>query len=433
MKTTLKIIIIFVILVFIVSCAKEKEITSVDIVIYSPELNEIIQLPDTVSVQFDVTLDKPIEYIRISIDNKDLTPLSKREFIYPEGNSYAGDVNMPIDILPSQVKHPPFTVHFAISDFNKVHHYYMVIELINKEITFKGALFIESKPLNKLDLRFFDAEQQNIRSMNIDGNHSVSAASPYQEISFVATTVPFLVTAINLTTEENIWYKEPQLPYPKTTGLAAYDNIIYISSEIGRVIGLTIQDGSQVFTTLVKKDTIPQNIAITEKYVFTNCNLRNSNNKVWTSYYKETGSSYLTYPTEFETVEMFAKNDNKVIIFGNSDSTGRITLFDVELNTIEDSWSIENLIINNVCKVDLSTYLFSCGNKIYTYNTDYQNHEFVYIMDNIIVDLQYEILSKTIYAGTIYRTDLISFLENTLQTSINSSNELNAIKLIYGY
>ena len=69
--------------VLLSSCSKESSNTQAVVNIISPQLFELYTIPDTVEVDFEVISKSPINYIRISIDNINLVPLTNQAYIYP--------------------------------------------------------------------------------------------------------------------------------------------------------------------------------------------------------------------------------------------------------------------------------------------------------------------------------------------------------------
>lgn len=414
-------------------CSKDSDPASVEIIVTNPQINSKIQAPDTIKVEFQVTLNKPIEYIRVSIDNNNMIPLTKREFIYPETNSFSGSVQLILDILTNQVKAPPYNLHIAVSDYNEIHHHYTEVDINNSEIIFKGPVLISTKPVNTIVLNIYNSSLIEKEEMSIDGNFLLSESSTSDDMLFIATKVPELVTSIDPVKGEIIWKKDPQLPYPETTGLTAFENNLYISTSIGRVLGVSVHDATTNFLTQVKPDTIPNNVAVTEDYVFTDCGRRSSNNKIWISYYRSTGSYYLRYPNDLNTMNLFSLNNNRILIFANnSSSRGNVVHFDIESNEIQNNF-LSNIRFDKVCQVDNSEYLISENNRVYHYDSYSNNITAVYTSSDSIVDLKYEYITKSIIVSNSDKAIFISFPNYNQTAILPVSTNLVSTELIYGY
>lgn len=432
MKILFQIIAILFIYNIISSCSKHDELSEVSIEIIAPNKGDAIQLPDNVQVELIATSNKPIEYIRISIDNKNLTPLSDRIFIYPTGSNYSGTVDLFLETLPEIVRVPPYLIHIAINDFSEVHHFYQEINLVMEEVRFKGLLSCEERSVVGLTINLYNDQNNLLNSLQIDGNFLASTADNNSNY-FLSTNTPELVRGIDMQEGEIIWQKDPQLPYPETSHMYIDGSSLYLSTAIGRIVGVRANDGSQFFTTLVKPDTIPNHLTATEKFLFASCSMRKSNNLIWTSYYKETGSNYYQYPTEFETVSLFPDGNDKAIIFCNKDDIGNIVLFDIESNQIESSFQLNDIKINKVDRVDPFRYFISNNNSVFLFDLTDNSIHVVYESSDSIVDLKYEKINQKIYISTSLKIDIISFSNFIPVGSISSSNKLVAIELIYGY
>ena len=413
------------------SCSKDKQITETDVEIFSPLLNELLFLPDTIMVEFSASQNKPIEYIRISIDNGNHVPLTKHIFINPTNNTYTGKIDLLMDKLSEVTTLPPYYIHIVVGDFSDVRHYYHEIKLQNNELKYTGFVTIEEKPINLVEIKFHNTDYERYSLSELSGIYSGSAKSDFSEQIYISTQVPELVTAIDIHTGEQLWHKEPQLPYPEFTGLYSGDNKLYLSTAIGRIIGLSENEGSTIFTTPVLKDTIPRNIISTENYVFADFTLRTSNKKVWTSFYKPTGIKFLWYPTDYNTIKIFPQIGNKAIIFTNKDGLGRIILFDIESNIIKDLITIDNHKIDNVCELESGQFLITDKTSIYSFNLLHQTDSWVYETTDSIRDIDFEEKTGSIFIATSNKVEVVGYPNYSNIKDLSGFNNLKSIELLY--
>ena len=61
------------------SCNKDEKVSEPVVEIFNPEYQQQFLLPDTIDVRFSVNHNKPIEYIRISIVNYNMIPISDQK------------------------------------------------------------------------------------------------------------------------------------------------------------------------------------------------------------------------------------------------------------------------------------------------------------------------------------------------------------------
>ncbi len=434
MKLILKLVSLILISWILYSCAKNIKINEPIVEIYSPVFKQQYLLPDTVYVSFRVEHNKPVEYIRISIDDKNIIPVSNQEFLYPEGNNYEGDLYLPVSLLAEDISIPPYYFHVVVSDFSEINHTYREISLLNKEIKYNGCFLIGKSGINMLNINYFDHKFQQKLTTSTNGNYSGSGISANANMIYLITNTPDLVRAISCDKVNIIWSKEPQLPYPEFNSVLVENKLTYFSTAIGRIIGLTNDEGIQIFTTPVLPDSIPINICSTTDYLVSDFSLRKSNSKAWVSFYKKTGNKFQVFPTNYETVSMYGGNNNNLItLFCNKNSIGSIIQYDIVHNNIETKLELNNIEIHRTCEIDENNFLFSSNGELFQFNKDNQSYVKIKDVDDTIVDLKFDNLNDRLFVLHPNRVDIYSYTGFTKITTIESTNLLKGIELKFGY
>jgi len=404
------------------------------VVIYSPDYKEVYMLPEIINIDFSIEHTKLLEYVRVSIDNSEMIAISSQQYFYPEGNSFTDEINIPVDNIPDESISPPYYVHIAVGDFTEVNHTYLEIELINSNSDYKGCYIIGKHEVNMLNIEYFNKEFEKEYSFEIDGNYSDSDVSERSNMLIIATSKPEYTRAFNCNDGKQEWKKQPQLPYPEFNKVVADNNMVYLSTEIGRIMGVTSDEGTQVYNTTILRDTIPENICITNDYIIADFRLRNSNSKIWASFYKSTGSKYHVLTTNFNTVELFGiTNENKMVAFCNNNNSGEIITFDVANNIIESSNYIENKEIHHSSKLDDNNYLFTSNSTIYHFNL--QDNLVTALTETVddIIDIKYNYINNQVIISTINKVEVFSYPEFSLISTIDIPYTVKAVELLYGY
>ncbi len=416
------------------SCTKEKTYNEPVIEIYSPNLEQEYLLPNSININCNIEHNKPIEYIRLSIDNKNMISISQQIFLSPSSNYLTIDTSLTIEILSSETMQPPYYVHIVVGDLIEDNHYYREIVLHNGQLDFLGYFFISKHGVNTQNICYYNSLFQNEYSFETMGNYNASGISTYSSSLVISSSIPDLTIAYNSLDGNISWIKEPQLPYPKFNKIAVDNNIVYISTEIGRIIGLDSREGTQVFSTPVLPDSVPYNICLTKDFLISNFTLRNSDSKLWTIFYKQTGNKYQIFETNFETVNLYSySNENKIIAFCNSNLDGSIITYDIANNNIEETITIDNISIDNSCKIDNNNYLFSSNN--FLFHADIHNKTSIKIAsaDDNIIDLKFNYINNQIILVYSSKVEILSYPQLTIVKSINSNYLMEEIELLYGY
>ncbi len=415
------------------SCSKDQNPEAPTVEIYNPIINETVYLPDTILVEYYVSQSRPISHIKISVDNGNNIPITRSMYEYPTENNHSGIVEISIDKLSAATTNPPYYVHIAIGDFSTENHYYQEIKLQNKETKFIGFATIDEKPINIVEIKFHNTDYDIYKTTEVNGIFSGSTKSNFLDQVYISTKLPELVTAFEINTGQPMWNKEPQLPYPEFTGLNSADEKLYISTAIGRIIGVSEKDGSTIFTTPVLKDTIPRNTISTDNYIFADFTLRTSNRKVWASFYKPTGIKYLWYPTVYNTIKIFPSTNDRAIIFTNEGGLGQAVLFDLESNIIETILATFNHKVDIVCEINVDQYLISDNNVIHRFNLSDQSTNWVYETTDSIIGIEYETITGNVMVIMAERVKVLSYPNFNAINEIHGFNNLKSIELLYDY
>ncbi len=210
------------------------------------------------------------------------------------------------------------------------------------------------------------------------------------------------------------------------------NNITYVSTEIGRIIGLAHETGNQIFTTPVLTDSVPFNICLTKDYLISDIRLRNSNSKAWVVYYKQTGAKHEVTTTNFETTKLYGDSkSNTMIAFCNINNVGEIITYNATNGSIENRLKADNIKINQSCKIDEYNFIFS-SNKL-LFHVDIQNNTMnqIAVADDDILDIEFDIINNKIILVYSNKAEVLSYPSLTITKTIESDNELNGIELLY--
>jgi len=417
----------------IISCNKDTKKTDPLVEIFSPEHKQPFLLPDTINIKFGVTCETEIEYVKVSIVNKNMIPISEQEFLYPETSNYNGNIYLSVNLLTESVNSSPFYVKITVSNFSQVNQTYREIDLMNNKIKYDGCFLIGKNGINTSNISYFNNQYQKIYSTDIVGNYTDSDISINSNMMYLITNTPDKAIAIDCENGETTWTKDPQLPYPQFNRVLVNNNIVYFSTAIGRIIGLTDNEGIQIFNTLVLPDSIPVNLCITDDFLIADTKLRNSGSRVWVTYYIHTGSKYQMFPTNNETVKIFNFENNNVVVFCNNNSTGQIIIYNAETNIIENNLIINNIEIQQSCKINKTNFLFSSTNKLYHFDLINQSYTKIMETEDNIIDIKFDHINSQLFVLQINKLETLSYPELNNIGTIETSYPLYRIELKYSY
>ncbi len=434
MRNIFSAISIILLLWILISCNKKSYVKEPIVNIYEPVNKQVYVLPDEIHIDFSVEHDKPIEYIRVSIDNSEMTHVSNAYYYYPEGNSYNADFNLPVEILQEKVVAPPYYMHIVVSDFATVSNTYREVELSNGKMKYKGCFVVAKHGVNILKISYLD-DLFNIKyNFGISGNYMASGISGTLGRLIIATRLPDYVRAYNSNDGNREWIKVAQLPYPLFNNIRIDKGKVYISTGIGRIIALDNGTGSQLFNTPVLRDTVPGNICLTNDYLISDNTLRNSGLRLWISYYKPTGVKYNMFITNFETVDLYAVGTlNYMIAFCNNGTSGHIITFNVDGNYIYSDFVITDKNINHSCKIDSENYLFTTDKGIFSFSRNSEAIVKVSDIEEGVVDIEYNYINNQVLIVHFNKIDIFSYPSFNKIEDIEMLDSIRDVELLYGH
>ncbi len=433
MRLVLKILFFVVLTIFAVSCKKTTEKIVPNISILSPESKQLFTLPDTVKVVFNVSHTSDIKYIRVSIDNKNIIPVSGQIFIEPDSNIYNGTVLLPINHLITKDLQPPYYVHIVVDNYSQESSAFREIELRNADNHTSGYIIISKSNIDKINVNYFNDTFDFESSVAMDGNFRDSDISSSSEIICITTTIPDKAIALNSIVGNVIWENNPQLPYPKFNKVLIDNNITYISTRIGRIIGIDNIGGNQIFSTPVLPDSIPNNICVTNNYLFSDFSLRNGNSTLWTVFYKQTGAKYKVILNQVSTLSMYSiDNKDDIICFANTETAGQILYFSFSDNDFTIIKFVDDTIVKT-CKISNNTFLYTSGSGLWQYSYNNNSVTKLIDIDDSLVEIKYNSVTDEILLVYPSKIMIYSFPDMLHIKNIELESAISAVEIKYDY
>lgn len=345
-------------------CKKEEQVQDPILSINSPEQGSHIYIPGTVVIDFSINNSDNVNYIRVSIDNSDIIPMTKQEYIEPESSDTSFTLELTVDAVTTENFKPPYYVHIAI-DNGSLHHYYSELDVSIRDQEFIGLAVSGKTGLQSSKIDIYNNVYTLDSSLIINGNITNLCANNYTSSIYISTELPEKIINISLPKLEINWEKESAAVYPGYNTIVDMNDIVYASTNDGRIIGLR-SNGNQSFTTLPLSDSVPEKFCITDDFIITNLNLRGSQDKFLQSYYLASGNRFSKYSFEGNTIGIEALSNNRALIFSNFNSSGLLVVFDIEDNYIVSS--LATGIIKAICKKSDNEYLYASDQEIILYN-----------------------------------------------------------------
>ncbi len=355
-------------------------------------------------------------------------PLSEQLSVLPNQKDFSIDTSLFVEIPSSKLLIPPYYISILLNDDSDIYRKYHKVNLVSYPIEFEGYILITQPSENEIEIQRYSSKKINTVNKKLFGNYSLSVVDNINNMCIINESKTNKTYALSTNDLDIKWQLDAQLPYPEIHQMNVDNNLIYISSDIGRLFGVLSSDGTTKFITDVMPDTIPINIGISDDYIINDYSLRNPGSNGWQSYYRTTGEKLSRYSHNFETKGIFTEN-NQAIIFCNGDPSF-IFYFDIMQNKIISEIELHNTKFDRIFKISEWEYGFSYGNKIFIVNIKNSSLRLLHELSSPVIDIKYEHLSqRIIVASGNYIHSLSYDGQNT--DSLLQVNNLNAIELVY--
>ena len=409
-----------VILVFIapISCNKTVTYSPPTIDIVSPLENSFFQLPGFIEVQVYVASNHKLSYVRISLDNEQLTPISTSKFFYPDSNLVVINYDFQLDQIPHG-QSGPFYLHIAVDDGIEINHEFREVKLNNADMVYKG-FYLFSQPMpNRIQIDYYDTDARNQYFEMLDGDYVDSDVSAKQDMVYISTNKPSALFAFEFNDQNLQWAKEPLNPYPEFLDLLHAGSSLYSATGNGQVSNLSDVSGFVKVITPVLPDSVPAKIGVCEDFFIGDFWVRNKPGRSWVVFYKITGQIFHRHSSDIQVIDFYPiGQSNGFSVLGNKDAKGIYLKYLVEEKLISDSFVFADGEISNTYKMNENEFLVAIDRHLYVFNVTDKSTKVIHEFSSEIVAINFDPINNNLFV----------VLENTLEIfSYPSMIELNAI------
>ena len=400
------------------SCNKSGSYSPPVINILAPAENEAVQLPGFVEVQVSVAGEQTLKYVRISIDNDQLTPMFTSKFFYPDSNLVVINYDFQLDQIPHG-QSGPFYLHIAVDDGIEINHEYRKVKLNNADMVYKG-FYLFSQPMpNRIQIDYYDTDARNQYFEMLDGDYVDSDVSAKQDMVYISTNKPSALFAFEFNDQNLQWAKEPLNPYPEYTDLLHEGSNLYSATGNGQISNLSDVSGFVKVITPVLPDSVPAKIGVCEDFFIGDFWVRNKPARSWVIFYKVTGQIFHRNSSDIQVIDFYAiGRSNGFSVLGNKDAKGIYLKYLIEEQSTSDSFVFTDGEISNTYKMNENEFLVAIDRHLYVFNVADKSTKVIHEFSSEIVAINFDSINSNLFVA----------LENTLEIfAYPSMIELNAI------
>ncbi len=412
------------------SCKKDKETALPNIEFLSPSDYQSFIIPDSIHVVANITCDDEITAIDVKLVDENFVPVGHTMSFLPNVKAYKLDVFY--YIYESQLPSGKYYVEISAHSSNNSKYKQKEIQITGIPRKLKSLLIFTRNNVNTTALYMADSLMQMTLKGLLPCDYGQSYLSSSNNSISLAGKGIGLLSYYDLVSNTTLWTQSN----PSTYSLPFYVHLSPVSKDIllaGCSDGLIREfdtDGTYRVFSDFTASKYPLRICKFKNYIAANVLTKSNFDSYLKILYYPSGSVYQEKQITFRVADMYALDDDRIILFGNTGSIGSINTYRISTNTISSSHSFPAEKIVNVVNIDSLNYLISTTNNIFWY--DAETNTMSSFLNNISsVKIRYEDLSNQIFVGQTHQISVYSFPGGVLKNTYSVSDSLVDCQFLY--
>jgi hypothetical protein len=276
----------------------------------------------------------------------------------------------------------------------------------------------------KSNVYFIDSAYNINRILGINKEYVGSAvSSQYQQFYYISPDPSRLFT-YNLEDTLLAWDYNALLPYPILEDVYFAENLVYVASQNGDIIGLN-SAGQNQFGTVTHSDRIPEKIFKHYDFIIADQRTRSNQYRYFALFFAQTGAFANQFRSDLEVVSFFSRNENEIIAFGNKNGQAKCIVYGIEENNGAEPAAMPAGMILEGVQVNDNEVLLAMDYGVIEYNIQTFQYHLVFAYDDVVA-MDYDTLNQFL---SIARNEKVLFYEypgsNLLETVTMDEPVLN--------
>ena len=428
MKYYRKIFFVLFVILCLHACQEKEEDPSHPIIqINSPPAFSVFNVWDTINVSGTVYSERPVKSLQVSLVNNSNVPVATPVGIIPELSSF--DFHQELVIDNANLQSGSYFIMVKVADeYNTVRTFQPVdVNGINQEL--RRLLVVTKLNTLKSNVLIVDSAYNVSQILGVSKEYVGSAVSSDHQQFYYITPNPSLLMTYDLNDTVLDWEYSAQSPYPVYENIYYEDNLIYLATQNGDVIGVDYQ-GDRKFGTVTHNDRVPTEIYKHHDLIITDQRTRSNTFRYFTLFYASTGAFANQHQTDLEVVKFFSRNDEEIIAFGNQFDQAQVKVYTVMLNNTYEPSSMPPGKLNNAVQINDIEVLLAMDNGVFLYNmANFQYYQVIYL-DNVSA-MAYDPLNSLLCISVDTKIYFYNYPGSGFQNTINMNFQVLNLHFLY--
>ncbi|MFO8055313.1 MAG: hypothetical protein R6U19_09165 [Bacteroidales bacterium] len=431
MRPTIKLpILLPLIMLLSTGCQKEEDNERPVVKMISPGPGSYYSVPDTIEVIAEISDDQNIEWIELSLINREQQPVAKTKSIKDihkkqyklQAEYVVDDILLPggeyyIQVKASDgqnTKNGQQKVY--INEADKILEHYIVVTRSNPNQvsiyrldTAGNSGFLFSEPIDYLDSEFIPYNQQLILSGHKTYDVKAFHAGNYEH----AWNIPVVANP----------------PEPCFTALGSTKKEILLGYYDGK-IHLINHKGKKTLSLYTPGALYPYRLSVNGNYLLSAQQNIPKNERYLVSYFLDGGGVHRQMFIDFDVQSLFNQGEHKFFITGNHASSAGIWLYNLNTQNLWNAMDFDESKIRSSCQISQNDYLLSGTQNLYWYQVA-SNSLTIWKTGFSAEKLYYEPLTNSVLAISGKTIHLFDFPISSLKKTLTLSEEIFAVHPVY--
>lgn len=419
---TIKFIFFICFILAIGSCVQDEDVRDPEIIFYNPEAGYTVYMPDTINVSVEISDDRVIRTVILSLVNKNNTPAIESKYYYPNTKDFIIQTTMPLADKSLASGH--YNLLVTASDgvnsknkyreilINEVPRKLLAYIAVTGQYDFKSTI-ISLNPAFETDTQFVFP----------DGYHLAGVHSLWGNFFFVSGE-PSEIIAFDPANFDISWEMAAAPPRPLVTAIFT-DNELIFSTANGDA-GILSGDGTIILRTAPEENKKIHCISADDKYIYASHVSLSGDIHELTVFYRVSGEIRTQILVADEISSLVAEN-GKVLAFMPSQAGTGIMEYDPVDMILSEMNFLPGNIIKSVQKISDAQLILVTDKKVITYDiaingfTDFTSEPYNFGRYDRLNDMVFLAKDNTVFGFDRVTGDLIdeiSFQEEVLDFQI---------------
>ncbi len=411
------------------NCKKTENTDSPVISVSQPLPGSAFENGDTIHFRASFSDNSQLTSINVQLMDQDNVPMLPVVSIVPDKKQYTFDGQYAINdpMLPGGT----YQLRFQASNGVNVTNHFVQIQVYELQQKLLYPLIVTHPATSQWTVYKMDSSFQWKQIYIHTGDYAGSAINPAERQLYMCGDYQSDLTAVLLTNSTVVWRVKPTV-YQSSHWFAgpvfSYPNL-YVACAEGGVRAYN-KNGTEVYKSDLFSNASPNKLVVTKSQVVASFTNAFSHQNTLVAFHNSGGLMVDNKYFAGDVVDLLRVESDKVLIFGNNNGHGEISLYDGAESTLTTLHLFPEGTFYKAIAIDSNNFMVSGSAGLYWYKMD-NNSLTLYASAPINANIALDVVSQRIYTSTGKKLDVYDFPNPAILDSYNLPDTIVDLHLVY--